>query len=164
SRVEARGSELYHVLPPTQSAESHSGCHEMTSTKTIATRALEDGQGILRLAPTWVPRAFCRPGRRLKLHPDDYYALGAERGGIDERWLASTVRADNGPLTTENEGMSEVVSSSGERLLLAEAIEELGSDLIGSRLMDEHGGWPAYAKFFDNHGPLPFHVHPDDAH
>jgi hypothetical protein len=136
----------------------------MTSPKSLAARALEEGQGILRLAPTWVPRAFCRAGRRLKLHPDDYYALGAERGGIDERWLASTVRADNGPLSAENEGMSNVVISSGERLLLAEAIEELGADLIGRGLMDEHGGWTAYAKFFDNQGPLPFHVHPDDAH
>jgi len=49
-------------------------------------RALEEGEGILRLAPCWVPRSFLMPGRRLKLHPDDYYALGAHRGGIDERW------------------------------------------------------------------------------
>ena len=26
--------------------------------------------GILRLAPTWVPRSFLMPGRRLKLHPE----------------------------------------------------------------------------------------------
>src|SRR5437868_12956325 len=118
---------------PPQKGSSFLPGHEVTSTKTLATRAMEEGAGILRLAPTWVPRAFCRPGRRLKLHPDDYYALGAERGGIDERWLASTVRADNGPLTMENEGMSEVVTSTGERMLLAEAIDELGTDLIGPR-------------------------------
>ncbi|NLD43863.1 MAG: hypothetical protein GX657_10245, partial [Chloroflexi bacterium] len=41
----------------------------------IAAAALDQGQGIVRLAPNWVPRAFCIPGRRLKLHPDDYYAL-----------------------------------------------------------------------------------------
>ena len=57
--------------------------------------ALDQGEGIMRLAPNWVPRSFCIPGRRIKLHPDDYYALGAHRGGIDERWLASTVPADN---------------------------------------------------------------------
>ena len=28
-----------------------------------AQKALEQGQGILRLAPTWVPRSFCVPGR-----------------------------------------------------------------------------------------------------
>jgi hypothetical protein len=46
--------------------------------------------GLLRLAPCWVPRVFLQPGRRLKLHPDDLYAFGVNRGGIDERWFAST--------------------------------------------------------------------------
>ena len=41
-----------------------------------AKAALEAGEGLLRLAPTWVPRSFLQPGRRLKLHPHDYYALG----------------------------------------------------------------------------------------
>ena len=56
--------------------------------KSLAAKALEQGKGILRLAPTWVPRSFCVPGRRIKLHPDDYYVLGGVRGGIDERWLS----------------------------------------------------------------------------
>ena len=34
-------------------------------------RALEAGEGILRLAPTWVPRVYLQPGRRLKLEPSD---------------------------------------------------------------------------------------------
>ena len=46
--------------------------------KAISEKALEKGQGILRLIPAWVPRSFCRPGRRIKLHPDDYYKLGLE--------------------------------------------------------------------------------------
>ena len=37
----------------------------------IAKKLLEEGGGIYRLAPTWVPRSFCRPGTRIKLHPDD---------------------------------------------------------------------------------------------
>ena len=45
--------------------------------------------GILRLAPTWVPRSFLMPGRRLKLHPSDLYALGARRGGIE--WALNQV-------------------------------------------------------------------------
>jgi len=59
----------------------------MSSNATLLQNALDQGQGILRLAPNWVPRSFCIPGRRIKLHPDDYYALGGERGGIGERWL-----------------------------------------------------------------------------
>ena len=35
----------------------------------------EAGRGILQLTPTWVPRGFNEPGHRLRLHPDDYYAL-----------------------------------------------------------------------------------------
>ena len=31
---------------------------------------LEDTGGLLRLAPTWVPRSFLQPGLRIKLHPD----------------------------------------------------------------------------------------------
>ncbi len=46
------------------------------ATEQIIERAMEEGQGIVRLAPNWVPRVFCVPGRRIKLHPDDYYALG----------------------------------------------------------------------------------------
>ena len=50
------------------------------SANSTANRALEQGEGILRLVPNWVPRSFCVPGRRIKLHPDDYYALGSDRG------------------------------------------------------------------------------------
>lgn len=64
---------------------------------TLAENLLKEGKGILRLVPTWVPRAFCIPGRRIKLHPDDYYVLGLERGGIDERWFSSTTWAETVP-------------------------------------------------------------------
>ena len=50
---------------------------------TAAQRAFDQGEGVLRLAPTWVPRSFCVPGRRIKLDPGDYFALGGARGGIE---------------------------------------------------------------------------------
>ena len=131
----------------------------------ITKDAHDQGQGILRLAPNWVPRSFCVPGRRIRLHPDDYYALGGERGGIDERWFSSTTPADNGPLTGVNEGLSMVVFNDGStthQITLRDAIDELKSEIIGSRLWDEHQKWPVYSKFFDNKGPLPHHVHHSD--
>jgi hypothetical protein len=134
---------------------------------TNAAKALAQGKGILRLAPTWVPRSFCVPGRRIKLHPDDYYVLGGARGGIDERWLSSTTPAKNGPLTGENEGLSAVVYSEGgkeEQLLLIDVIEELKGEIIGDRLWNEYKSWPMYSKFFDNMGPLPHHIHHNDEH
>jgi hypothetical protein len=139
----------------------------MNAAKT-AQLALDQGEGILRLAPNWVPRSFCVPGRRIKLHPDDYYALGGARGGIDERWFASTTPADNGPLTAPNEGLSWVIledndGGEADRVLLRDAVETLQGALIGDRLWDAHGGWPVYSKFFDNQNPLPHHVHHREA-
>ncbi|HRP57191.1 hypothetical protein [Agriterribacter sp.] len=131
----------------------------------VAQKALDQGKGILRLAPTWVPRSFCVPGRRIKLHPDDYYVLGGQRGGIDERWFSSTTPAKNGPLTGENEGLSPVVFNDGSKtvqILLRDAVSELKGALIGERLWKEYGSWPMYSKFFDNMGPLPHHIHHND--
>ena len=137
------------------------------SGNSIANKALEQGKGVVKLAPNWVPRSFCVPGRRIKLHPDDYYAMGGERGGIDERWFASTTPADNGPLTSENEGLSFVVfddNGKTEKVRLLDAVAELKGELIGSRLWNEHKRWPMYSKFFDNKAALPHHVHHRDEH
>jgi hypothetical protein len=120
---------------------------------------------VLRLAPNWVPRSFCIPGKRLKLHPDDYYAFGAHRGGIDERWFSSTTKADNGPETLEDEGLSYIYFKDGEKeqkVLLKDAIEEIGDEILGQDVMSAHGGWTMYSKFFDNLEPLPHHLHHDD--
>lgn len=133
----------------------------------LAERALDQGNGILRLAPTWVPRSFCVPGRRIKLHPDDYYVLGGERGGIDERWFSSTTPAENGPLTGKNEGLSMVVVEDGgkvNQVTLRDVIDELKGVIIGDRLWDKYQSWPMYSKFFDNMGPLPHHIHHNDEH
>jgi hypothetical protein len=128
----------------------------------LSQSALDQGQGILRLAPAWVPRSFCIPGRRIKLHPADYYALGGARGGIDERWFASTTRADNGPLTAPDEGLSYVVVGKPgheQKLLLRDMVSELQSALIGERIWQAYQKWPVFSKFFDNKGALPHHIH-----
>jgi len=137
------------------------------SVRSTTEKALEQGGGILRLAPNWVPRSFCVPGRRIKLHPADYYAFGGERGGIDERWFSSTTPADNGPKTSPNEGLSFIVVEDGvkvEKVTLREAIDELKGQIIGDRLWNAHKRWPMYSKFFDNKGALPHHVHQRDQH
>ncbi len=137
------------------------------SSKALAEKALAQGKGILRLVPNWVPRVFCVPGRRIKLHPDDYYALGGARGGLDDRWFVSTTPADNGPLTAPNEGLSFVVFKDGtktKQILFRDMVDELKEQLIGDRLWKKYGFWPIYAKFFDNQGPLPLHIHHQDKH
>jgi hypothetical protein len=129
-----------------------------------ADRALDSGGGVVRLAPAWVPREFCTPGRRIRLHPDDYYPFGPQRGGVDERWLASAIRADNGPLTGPYEGLSLVVDAEGTLLPFDEFVAHHRASLIGARLWDGYGRWPMYSKFFDNLMPLPFHFHHSDEH
>ena len=98
------------------------------------------------------------PGGRLKLDPRDLYALGAHRGGIDERWFSSTTNAANGPGTPDDEGLS-YIAIDGQRVLLKEAIETLGDEFLGADVMREHGGWNVLCKFFDNLGPIPHHMH-----
>lgn len=124
-------------------------------------QALNEGSGVLALAPTWVPRSFCVPGRRLRLHPNDLYALGAHRGGIDERWFSSTIPADNGPGTPFDEGLSYVVHH-GEKATLRDAIATMGKAFLGEAAMNQYGGWVMYSKFFDNMYPLPHHLHQSD--
>ncbi len=131
----------------------------VTSSASGMDRALDAGGGVVRLAPAWVPRAFCTPGRRIRLHPDDYFPFQPARGGIDERWLASSVRADNGPLTGPYEGLSLVVDPEGALLPFDEFVDHHREGLLGERLWQSESGWTMYSKFFDNLQPLPFHVH-----
>src|SRR5258706_1883535 len=100
--------------------------------------AIDAGSGILRLEPCWVPRTFMVPGRRLRLHPDDLYALGGHRGGINERWFSSTTNADNGPGTPQDEGLS-YVRASGKRFLLKDAFDSAGELLVGASTMAREG-------------------------
>src|SRR5215469_13847704 len=92
--------------------------------RSIVEAALQETGGLLRLAPCWVPRSFLQPGKRLKLHPDDLYAFGLNRGGIDERWFASTTPAAN-ENRTPDEGLSYVVAGT-RRFTLKQAIAECG--------------------------------------
>jgi len=123
--------------------------------------AYEQGAGVLRLAPTFVPRRFSSAGRRLRLHPDDYFALGTARGSIKERWFSSVIPAMNGPLAKPDEGMSYVdpTSRAEDRFLFRDAVAELGADAIGPELWRAHKTWPMYSKFFDYQAPLFHHLH-----
>jgi hypothetical protein len=127
------------------------------STKAKVEAELAKTGGLLRLAPCWVPRSFLQPGKRLKLHPDDLYAFGANRGGIDERWFASTTEAANEG-RVKDEGLSYVVVG-GERFTLRKAVEDCGETLVGKAIWKKYGKWPVYSKFFDNMGPIPHHMH-----
>ncbi len=128
----------------------------------VLEKALAAAGGLLRLTPTWVPRSFLHPGRRLKLHPDDLYAYGAERGGIDERWFASTTEAANEGRVW-HEGLS-FVTFNGSHFTLKDAVAAAGPQLIGQSMWSTYQRWPVYSKFFDNMGPIPHHMHQAQKH
>lgn len=143
---------------PTSSATSTSSRDNVAR---LLDRALDAGEGLLRLTPTWVPRSFLHPGKRIRLHPDDYYALGTERGGIDERWFASTTEAANEGRQW-HEGLSFCLFEDAQ-FLLRDAVAEAGARLIGKPMWDRFQRWPVYSKFFDNMGPIPHHMHQSDS-
>ncbi|MDD6920658.1 MAG: hypothetical protein PUI85_05540 [Eubacteriales bacterium] len=120
--------------------------------------------GIFRLKPNFIARRTGVPGKRLRLHPDDYYSYGLDRGPINERWMASTLIANNGPNTPENEGLSYVVDKIGNEVIFSDLISSLKSEIIGEELYENYKSWPVFAKLFDNDIPLYFHVHLDDKH
>ena len=123
----------------------------------IVDAAMQAGEGLLRLTPTWVPRSFLHPGKRIKLAPNDWYAYGAHRGGIDERWFGSTTQAANDGRVW-HEGLS-FVSFEGKQFLLKDAVEEIGGRIVGDDIYTKYKRWPIYSKFFDNMGPIPHHYH-----
>lgn len=133
------------------------GLIQKDNVSAILDRALDAGEGLLRLTPTWVPRNFLHPGRRIKLNPDHLYAFGADRGGIDERWFGSTTEAANEGRVW-HEGLSFCLFE-GQKFLLKDAVAEAGNRLVGESVFSKYDRWPVYSKFFDNMGPIPHHMH-----
>ncbi|TCS81640.1 hypothetical protein [Muricomes intestini] len=134
---------------------------DATSDEDVIRKTFEVGKGIFRLFPAFVPRRFGKAGHRLKLHPDDYFAFGMDRGSITERWFASTIAAQNGETAKADEGMAYVCVdyNSDEKFSLRTAVKVLREELVGAELMDRYNGWPMYSKFFDNENPLFHHLH-----
>ena len=126
-------------------------------------RIAEENGDILRLMPVFVPRRFSTAGRRLRLHPDDYYAFGLSRGSVKERWFSSIIAAMNGPEAAPDEGMSYVAvdGDGSQRVLLRDFVQTLGEELLGPTIWQRHGTWPMYSKFFDYDDALFHHLHLD---
>lgn len=118
------------------------------------------GEGVFKMVPAFVPVKFGAPGRRLKLHPDDYFAYGAESGTITERWLCSVSGTRVKNPKRPDQGLSYVLGKDGTEFLLADAVKELKEELIGEELQEKYGTFPVFSKFFDYETPLYFHFHP----
>jgi hypothetical protein len=133
----------------------------MDELKKIILDELNRNNGILRLNPAWVARDFLPPGRRLGL-PDNMYELG-ERGGICERWVGSTTKADN-KISVPNEGLSILNIDSDDEITLKDAIDLLPKKIMGEEYSKLHEGLGRLPKIFDYKYRLPYHIHQMDEH
>jgi hypothetical protein len=126
---------------------------------------IEKNDGILRMKPTWICRSFLPPGRRLKLHPDDLYPKGVDKGAICERWFVSTGAPVIGNRDASDETLTFISIDKGDSLIsFKDAIDELGALLLGKETMDTLGGFKMFAKYFDHSACLPLHLHPMEKH
>jgi hypothetical protein len=115
-----------------------------------------DAQGdILRLHAAFVARTFYPGLGRLGLAD---LSAGA-RGWYCERWIASSVQADNADFL-EGEGMGRAELTDGSLLPLARALALRGGRLLGEAYARRHGGrFGVLAKVLDIGAPIPWHVH-----
>src|ERR1035437_7932070 len=126
----------------------------MESVKKIIENELNKTRGILKLKPAWVARNFIPPGKRFNL-PEEQYNLG-DRGGICERWLASTTNADN-KVSVLNEGLSMLNLEDETEITLKDAVIYSHELILGEEYSKSHQGLNRLAKIFDYGDRLPYH-------
>jgi hypothetical protein len=124
---------------------------------------LKETDGILRMVPDFIPRNSFMPGRRLRLHPDDYSYYGMELGMIEERWFCATAPVVHGVTNAPEDLGMQYVDCDGKRFLFKDAVAELGEALIGRELWQRYGRWPMFSKFYDYATTSFFHLHPTEA-
>ena len=124
-------------------------------------KEIKKTNGVLKLNPAWVARNFIAPGKRLGL-PDSEYELG-DRGGICERWLASTTDADN-KVSAPNEGLSTLKMEYERQVTLKETVTLLPEIILGKEYSKSHKGLGRLAKIFDYADRLPYHIHQMQKH
>lgn len=130
--------------------------NENKALKSAAEKEIEKSNGVLRLKPAWVARNFIPPGRRFGL-PESEYSLSA-RGGICERWIGSTTKADN-KVSVPDEGLSFLNIEMKEEITLKEAVEEFPEIIMGKEYSKTHQGLKRLPKLFDYADRLPYHIH-----
>lgn len=129
------------------------------NTKELTLNIVEKNNGILRIKPTYVARDFLGSGKRLGLKEEEYKV--GERGEITERWLASTVKAENriGPA---DEGLSYVFVNDDPEdnsLLLLDALASSRELLMGEDYSRKYSTFGRLAKVFNFEKRLFYHLH-----
>lgn len=131
---------------------------ENNNVRATVERAIESGNGILRLKPAWVTRDFLPPGRRLGLKEAEYNA--GKRGYICERWFASVTHAEN-RITVEDEGFS-YIDFEDAKIHLKQACEAAGDLIMGAEYAKKHNDLGRLLKIYDFNCRIFYHLHQRD--
>lgn len=119
-------------------------------------KLLEEGNGILRLKPTWVAREDCISANRLGLKEEE--TKKGLRGEITERWLASAIKADNriGP---DDEGISYIYTGNNMTFSIKDALD-VGKELIlGEEYSKHYSSFGVLVKVIDFADRIFYHYH-----
>jgi len=112
--------------------------------------------GVLRLKPAFVARTFYPGLGRLGVKN---YRVG-KRGWICERWIASSVRAEN-VYKVENEGLSFIAfSKSKAEVSFAQSLDLNPVRVLGEKYAKERNNrFGVLTKILDIGVPIPWHIH-----
>ena len=117
-------------------------------------RALDAGEGLLRLTPTWVPRSFLHPGKRIKLHPERLLRLRRQ----PRRHRRALVRHHHRGGQREphaRRGAQLRRRSNGKRFTLRDAVAEAGDRLIGEAMFEQVQALAGLLEVLRQHGADP---------
>jgi len=128
----------------------------MTNAESFLSRELDATNGILRLKAAFVARDFYPGLGRLGVKK---YRVG-KRGWICERWIASSVKAEN-VYKVENEGLSFIAfSKSKAKVSFAESLELIPRRMLGEKYAKEQNiRFGVLTKILDIGLPIPWHIH-----
>ena len=122
----------------------------------IVYKALENGNGILRLKPTWVARDFLPSGRNLGLKESEYHV--GLRGEICERWIGSTTLAIN-PVGPKDEGISYLLLEDDFNISLVDVLKTSKELLMGKQYAKIHNTLGRLAKIYNYSKRIFYHLH-----
>ncbi len=128
----------------------------MPDLERLLNEELDATGGVLRLKPAFVARTFYPGLGRLGVKK---YRVG-KRGWICERWIASSVRAEN-IYKVENEGLSFIAfSKSKAEVSFAESLQANPIRMLGEKYAKEHNNrFGVLTKILDIGVPIPWHIH-----
>ena len=125
----------------------------------ILERALDEGNGLLRLTPTWVPRSLLASrASGSSCIPDDLVRLRRPPRRHRRALVRQHDRSGQRRPRAGTRG-SASARSKASSFCCATPSPRRATGSSARRCSSKYNRWPVYSKFFDNMGPIPHHMH-----